>query len=259
MKHLSKSLLLLLLVLSLAFFSCEKGKDKITDPIEDDPNEENTDWQMILIQDYDEYKNTNYHFTAHWLGDSSEIDPSDAFSMSFDGESYELTNMSIFSFVMIVGEAQLNPGQSYNFSFYRNDERITQMSITTPHPANAKFPASFNPRNATEINWTLSADNQYQIVDLYSSHPDFDDDDEDSYSKVISPSLRSHTIPANSISGHGQGTYYTISLNQLNMFRKGRNVVMTTQYQDKEYGTYSKDAQERAFKRAKKIARSMLK
>ena len=256
MKALWKICLLALLVLALSIIACDKDDDDnnndLTGP--GDVTPANTDWQIIFIHNPNVGKLETYSMTATWLGNPTAINQSDTFSMKIDGTEYTVSSYWVFGVMMIWAEAQLNPGHTYNFEFYRNGTKVCDVDIKMPYPATATFPQNYSPTASATFNWSLSDNNQYQFAGV-SAYGGADQTEDAIVS--ITPSARSYTVPANAVTGFGPSTEYELLVTQINFARDGRTAVSAIQGQYKDYNTQSRDASQNLLRIAKKLSGSL--
>ncbi|MDZ4183092.1 MAG: hypothetical protein U1B83_09460 [Candidatus Cloacimonadaceae bacterium] len=222
------------------FLSACGGSDNPVDPMDIDAA--NTNWHIMFLQIQAEDKAETYSISPMWLGDPTAMSSTDTFHIVIDNQTYSIQGYWMFNEWWLFGTAQLNPGQTYNVKFFKNNVQQCENNIKMPHPASATFPQNYSPGASASFSWNLSTDNQYQYagVDAYK-YVEGGEDVYDDYIKSISPSARSFTVPANSVQNLGAGTDYSLMVMQLNYARSGRNVMTAYQGQYSEYTTKNAD------------------
>ena len=234
MKHSLWVLLLLLLALSFTLFSC--GNDDDED--EFDPtdmagvNADNADW-IVNITPMEGGRVNDFMIMVNFTGDNTTIQPTDVLTLKIDGVA--LTWMSSFPGYYHT-QVDLTAGQSYEFSLLFNGSVKATTTMTLPYIASPDFPSTFVPSQASEFDWTMSGNNQYQVAAAQSSkYVSATEHYASEYIKSISPSSRSFSIPANSVETWGAGTTLTLALYQINFKNVNRIAFMAYQMRQEVY------------------------
>ncbi len=228
MKKLQLVLILLLAAMMLMVSACGDDDDDNGSGISGIPDitPENYDWDIYFIgySHFDE-KSMEYQVWADWLGEPEAISQNDMFTIKINGETHEFYSESWGGYWSIYTTVELEPGTEYSVTFYKNGNSVASTNLKLVYQPTVNFPSTYNPTEATEINWTMSGNNQYQGMSLMSFSADYDE--EDDWEKTLSPSDRDVTIPANAVSSFGPETEYDITLVQLN-FKKDKRVAFSS-------------------------------
>jgi hypothetical protein len=257
MKKLSTFLVFALALGALLTTSCKSNSNNnIVGPGDITPA--NTDWEIMFFETPGG-KAAEYSISVNYWQEQTDILATDTFHMMIDDVEVPLTTYNFGGYWSIWGTVELNPGQTYAVKLYKNDTQITSANLMMPYNATATFPTSFDPAQSTSFSWTLSNNNQYQFAGasayqyVQGGDSNYDDAIED-----ISPSARSHTVPANGIQDFGAGTWFELLVGQMNYVRNGRNAFEAYQDQYTEFETKASqpDLQER-IARVRRIIRMM--
>jgi hypothetical protein len=205
-----------LLALSFSLVAC--GGDDDDDDF--DPtdiagiNADNADWIVNLMAIVQNEKSREYMVMVNYTGDNTTLQPTDMVTLEIDG-----TPLSWMSAMPGYYHTQtlFVPGQTYSMKFKFNSTEKANTNFTIPWVCDGTFPSTFNPAQASEMSWTLSNNNQYQVAGVNASkYVSSTENYFDEYIKSISTSARSFSIPANSVQNFGAGTSYTMFVDEIN-------------------------------------------
>ncbi|MBW6515658.1 MAG: hypothetical protein K0B81_03450 [Candidatus Cloacimonetes bacterium] len=119
----------------------------------------------------------------------------------------------------------LEQGVTYDFVLVTESKSYSATLMTPFIPSVVTFPDELDYEVDQTISWVLQEDNKYQLVSFTSIFWDEDVIDTSSYIKVIEPSDRQHTIPANSIVSLGVESNLAMSLAQIDFVANNRLLV----------------------------------
>ena len=222
--------LLVLVGILLAFSACDKDSDeKLTDIPEVTPDK--YDWYISLADMSYRSDAVYYDLFCDWLGGEPDFDPEDIFTAKFGNlPPVELDFFFGGGMYYLSGRVELEPGKNYKLKLMRNGNEIFNIDAMPTFAATVDFPELYNPAFATQINWSLAANNQNQILVVGIS--DYEDDD---YRVSLSPSVRKHTIPANPLGANIESEEYVIGITQYNFSSKGRIALLAYDMAYKDY------------------------
>jgi len=134
------------------------------------------------------------------------------------------------------GMIDLTAGQDYSVLFKYNNVTKLDTSIKGVYPPNITYPDIYDVGQATTLNWTLPASNQYQFVGVSSYYNNGTNEQSDDWVKQLSGASRNFTIPANPVQNFGSPTQYYIWLDQMNYQLLQRVALMVFGYSGHNYG-----------------------
>lgn len=150
----------------------------------------------------------------------------------------------------------VNEGQSYNIELLFNGTSKVNTPLTMAYIPAASFPANYSYNQSANINWSMGGNNQYQFVGASSFGPGTDQYSD--YSKQLTNSVRSYTIPANSVTNYGVGTEYHLDIDQTNYKNVNRIALMSFTNDSSFYGAKGSELTlEDKFAKAMKILRAL--
>jgi len=221
---------IILLGLSLFIFSCggDDDDDDVFDPTDiEGIGDDVADW-LVTINSNDWTKG-NYMIMANYLGSASDLSASDTVSLKVNDETYPLLMMTLG---LYHAQVTMTAGTSYDVQFIHNGTVKAETTVKTVYHVTADFPETWNPAQSTSFFWNLSGDNQYQVAGGNSSH----EDDFDEYSRSISPSARSFSVPGGQVDLYGPGTYYILFVDEMNFKVVSRVAFLCWQGDYQNYG-----------------------
>ncbi len=251
-----KTLFMELLVLTLFTFllsACGGNQDNGNPTMPDICNPAIADW-VISFTSLHEAKEDHVIF-IYWNGVHSQLPQNTQVQLKINGEEIPLDSCQ-FEPGNYLGLYNLNSGTTYRIEFSVNNILKAQTDLRMVYQASANFPNTFNPASSFAIDWSLSANNQYQIAVLSSWH---DEDQEDEYHKDLSPSARSYTFPANAVQNFGSGTEYGVYLTQANLKLVNKIACLSTHTLGADY--YMKNGEldfDRTMLRARNLSKQLL-
>lgn len=222
MKKLTYLLMLLLISLFLLLGAC--GDDDEDDGLTGIPEitPENYDWEIYFMDFSDMGAKVNeYVIWADWLGDSAAITEEDMFTIKIDENLYEFWGGNYEGEWSYHTMAELEPGIEYAVEFFKNGTLLANTNLRMAYSAAVDFPSTFDPTESAYISWEMDGDNQYQVA-ILESYNDDNWDDESYEEKVLSPSAREYTYPANTVENYGPATEYFMDLLQFNFKKSDR-------------------------------------
>ncbi len=202
----AKTILSLLLILSLTVFACSKDDDD--DNGELDPGEfplegllnENTSFLILAVEEWDD------EFDAYMT--MLIVENHQTATLKIDGNDIALSSFGNYYFA----ELDLMPGQSFSYEL-RVDGNTRSGSLAIPAVIQANFPDEFNLSSNYTMSWTTSADPTGFIAFLQI---ELDDDWIDS-GALLSGSTRSHTFNSSIYSGLSEDDIWYIDVGVLGM------------------------------------------
>jgi len=224
MKKLWFLMIVILAAFSLFISAC--GDDDDDDNI-DITNPDDADWVLAFFQLPDNLR-SGFMFEAWWNGESTAITEADVFTLEVGGTSIPVESYFYANEWIISGyDFPLNTGTTYEVKFYKNGNLIVSKNVKTCYPASCDFPATYNPTQATTLNWTVPENNHTQFISVSSNNSTYTDFDEELFQ--VSNSTRSYTIPANSVQGFGAGTDYELAVMEYNNYVSGTTYITLNQ------------------------------
>lgn len=176
------------------------------------------DWAVQFIWDMDlAEKTSTYSISVYNLTADFTYNPSDVYGIDV-GEHQ--TNLWHDETNHYEGTINLDPGREYHVNFTKNGEIISSSKIRMPYKATVAFPLTFFPSLSATMNWSMQHNNSYQIAEAYSINQDTEQ--YDYYMKILSPSARTFTFPANAVESMNPSSYYVLYLTQENFSKNGR-------------------------------------
>lgn len=183
----TKTILSMLLILSLAVFACSDDDDDNGTP-GDFPFEavmsESTSFLIISVEEWDDRFEANVSMLV--MEDHQQA------SLSVNGNEVELFGYMGYYF----GELELMPGQSFSYQI-RVDGSTRSGELAIPDVIRADFPDEFNLSSNFSFSWTTSSDPSAFIAFL---EVDLDDDWVE-HMEMLAGSARSHSFNRNLYSG----------------------------------------------------------
>jgi len=189
----AKTILSLLLILSLSVFACSDDNDKF-----DAPDVDLSDFPLQGFVD----KNISFMLIAVEEG----VDGFSAYmrllitedheegSLQIDGNNIKITlSQGFYS-----ADLDLAPGQEFTYRL-RIDDNIRTGRLTVPEAIRGNFPESFNLSANYEMSWTTSSDPAGYVA-LLQIGLDLDDEWLD-HGQLLNGSARSHTFSSSIYSG----------------------------------------------------------
>lgn len=211
-----------LLVLCTGFLlvamGCNKDDNNITNPAEpfEMSSMGNYDWVMFLYCSYGQSKQASMTLQLYWNGEPSFVEP-DTIQFLVDNETVPLWQPTVGAgYYTAADYVELEPGQSYQFQLKVNGVSKFNKNCRICYPCNSTFPETFNPHNAMTMTWELEHNNSFQFVEIDASSysPKYNN----RYTKFISSSDRSFTLPANTLNGVDTGYVYDMYLYQIETY-----------------------------------------
>lgn len=233
-----------IILIALVFMLSGCGKDD-ADKITDFPEitDQNCDWEVSLY--VGDFGKASTDIEIWWLGDSY---PEGTIELKIDDEVVSLEN----DFYSYWGYVDLAPGQNFDLEFYVDGQKKMDRSFRTPAMVNGNFPSTFTNTQATTFTWNLNpnVNSSYQMVFASSYPEDSMDDDGTFFSKMLSPSARSYTLPANTLANWGSDTFYFLSIQEADARIENRVGVVVGSMDFAGYLPTSKDKDERSIRRS---------
>ncbi len=203
----AKTILSLLLILSLSVFACSEENDEYGVPdveLSDFPLQGFLDWDtsfmLVAIEDRDG------GFLAYMR--LLIIENHEVLSLQVDGNNIEIS----FSQGFYTADLDLLPGQEFTYRL-RIDDNIRAGTLTVPEAIRGSFPESFNLSDNYAISWTSSSDPAGYVALLQIEL----DDDWLDHGQLLNGSARSHTFNSSIYSGLGEDDVWYIDAGVLGM------------------------------------------
>ena len=152
----------------------------------------------------------------------------------------------------------LEQGREYKYELSTSTQTYTGNLKTVYIPTSISFPEVYNAKEPGVISWSLAKDNQAQLFWAESFKYDVDEDYYSEYYKELSPSVRSYTIPANSIEYYGDNTGYWLNLTQINMTLSGKLALLSMHDYSREYWYWNYSGEDRREETIKKLTNKAL-
>ncbi len=151
MKKLWFLMIVILAAFSLFISACGDDDDDNIDIT----NPDDADWVLAFFQLPDNLR-SGFMFEAWWNGESTAITEADVFTLEVGGTSIPVESYFYANEWIISGyDFPLNTGTTYEVKFYKNGNLIVSKNVKTCYPASCDFPATYNPTQATTLNWTV--------------------------------------------------------------------------------------------------------
>lgn len=232
--------LVVIVVIAVMFSGCS-SKDKDSFTIDDligpgSPNFEDFDY-IISVEHWvfeDRGSYSVYIETNNPDGFQEEI------SLLIDGEEVALVYHEWGQYYSAVDN--LEEGMTYDFILITESKNYSA-TLKLPHiPYDVVFPAVLDIESAQTLTWSLQDDNKYQIVSFANLYWNGEEMVASSYVKVIDPSDREHTVPANSIESQGFESNLAMSLAQVDFVAKGSFLAaVRAVYQKDDFEDYDRE------------------
>ena len=206
-----------------------------------DDNDEEYDWE-IMISDalYLPEKSDEFSITAIRWGEYDEQPSGNDYKIKIDGVIHDMFG----GYGLYQTYVPLSHGTEYDIEFLQGEEVICSSTIKTPYKANIEFPDPYIPTQATTLNWTMEGNNNSQYFQAYSEIYEYakgDEEEDEGYFLLLSPSDRSLTIHANAVEEVGPQGYYSLSLMQLNFYTESHCEISCMSVASNQDGYKEKD------------------
>jgi hypothetical protein len=242
----NKIILLLLLVMFSAFMvtGCGESDDNDdnnnttvpTNP--DDISFATADWFVSFISVGGFKANVTTSIMVYYLNPTNVPTAEDVVVLKVDNVDVNLQPLGWLP-GLYTTSAMLNEGQSYNVELLFNGTSKVNTPLTMAYIPNATFPNSFSYNQSANVSWSLAGNNQYQFIGASSYGPGTDQDS--NYSKQLTNTVRSYTIPANSVTNYGTATEYYLDLDQTNYKNINRVALMSFANDSQSYNVKGKE------------------
>jgi len=205
----AKTILSLLLILSLSVFACNDNNDEFDAP--------DVDLSEFPIQGFIDLNISYMELSvAEWNGDFLGVmyllitEDHDVLSLQVDGNNIEIS----FSEGFYTADLDLLPGQEFTYRL-RIDDNIRTGRLTVPETIRGNFPESFNLSANYEMSWTTSSDPAGYVA-LLQIGLDLDDEWLD-HGQLLQGSARSHTFSSSIYSGLTEDDVWYVDVAVLGM------------------------------------------
>ncbi len=204
----AKTILSLLLILSLSVFACSDDNDEFDAPdvdLSDFPLQGFLDWDTsFMLIAVEEDPDGFFSYMRLLITENHEV-----FSLQIDGNNIEEIS---FSQGFYSTGLDLVPGQEFTYRL-NIDDNIRTGRLTVPEPIRGTFPESFNLSANYTMSWTTPSDPAGYVALLQIEL----DDDWLDHGQLLNGSARSHTINSSIYSGLGEDDVWYIDAGVLGM------------------------------------------